>query len=353
MFPYVFLVALCLVGSVFYKKKYDTLSSDFIFLILLFLSCFRGGGFGLGDYDNYREFYDLLGSWADVLNHNFPAEIGFRFFSFLGHYLGYNSQFIIIVMGVFSLVPVYYLIRKYSEYKVLSLFFFLPYFLTFNMHTSRTAVAAAFGLLFIYYLYNKKYLFSSVWFLAAVSFHKSAVVLVFLVLTLFKIEIIFLLLFLSFLCVVLVSPLDVVIPLLNKTGFRLLAHKIVSYRGGEYGYAMSLYDPRIIISLIISFFGFNIRKELSSIETYYLKVFLLGVMLMVLFSDVVIMAWRSSYLFMIVGVIVVPAIAKVYNVRIYKGTGIKASLSIFVLTTYGLYLSWLIYRANPFVLYHG
>ena len=75
-----FLSTLSGLNSILYRRKSDNLISAFIFIALLFLVTFRGGGFGLGDYDNYRRFYNLVLTWSDVINISVPAEIGFRFF---------------------------------------------------------------------------------------------------------------------------------------------------------------------------------------------------------------------------------------------------------------------------------
>ena len=353
MFPYIFLSTLSGLNSILYRRKSDNLISAFIFIALLFLVTFRGGGFGLGDYDNYRRFYNLVLTWSDVINISVPAEIGFRFFSYIGNTLGFNSQFIIVVMGLLSIIPVFWLIKKKSDYKVLALFFWLPYFLTFNMHTSRTAVAAGFGVLFIFFFYKGKYLLSSLLFFVAFSFHKSAFILLLVFLTLCPLEILFYFAFFLFFTLILVTPLDISILLLNKFGMSSLSSKIIAYRGGYFGYPMPLYDPRILISLLISFFGYKIRYKLTNFEIYYLKVFVIGTLLLISFSEVVIMAWRSSYFFLLNGVIVIPFLAKYYNLMIFKGSNIKMLASLFVVFSYGLYLAWLIYGGEPFILYQG
>lgn len=73
----------------------------------------------------------------------------------LGHSLGLGEQYIIVAMATLALIPVTYIIYKYSPYKILSLLIWMPYFLAMNMQTSRTSVAAAFGLLFMILYYKK------------------------------------------------------------------------------------------------------------------------------------------------------------------------------------------------------
>lgn len=80
MYPYIITVLISAFGSFFYRKKYDLLISDFLFIILLSLVSLRGSGFGLADYENYKSFYSLVLTWNDVITTSVPAEIGFRFF---------------------------------------------------------------------------------------------------------------------------------------------------------------------------------------------------------------------------------------------------------------------------------
>lgn len=70
--------------------------------------------------------------------------------------MGLGEQYIIVAMATLALIPVTYIIYKYSPYKILSLLIWMPYFLAMNMQTSRTSVAAAFGLLFMILYYKKK-----------------------------------------------------------------------------------------------------------------------------------------------------------------------------------------------------
>ena len=60
------------------------------------------------------------------------------------------------------------------------------------------------------------------------------------------------------------------------------------------------------------------------------------------------MAWRMSYYFVINGVLLVPILAKIYNIKVYKGSGIKMLLSTFIVFCYGIYLIWLIYGGQPY-----
>lgn len=144
------------------------------------------------------------------------------------------------------------------------------------------------------------------------------------------------------------APLDFAIYFLNKFGMGALSNKVSAYRGGYFGYSISLYDPRIVLCVIISFLGFRIRNNLSAFNSYYLKIFMIGVLVLISFSEVVIMAWRSSYYFLLSGVIVIPFLAKYYNIKVYSKVKLKMSLSVFFILSYGSYLVWLIIRGQPY-----
>lgn len=256
-----------------------------------------------------------------------------------------------MVMGVFSILPVYYFIRKYACYKILAIFFWLPYFYTFNMQTSRTSVAVAFGLIFIYSFFKKRYIWSIFWLLMAVSFHTAALILILVFLSFLSANILFYTALSTFLFLMLISPVDLTIFVLDKIGKSDLSNAIAFYRGGEFGYPLALYDPRIIVSLCISYFGLKIKNLLSDFELYYLKLFIIGSFLLIAFSDVVILAWRSSYFFLICGIIIIPTIARYYNLQVFHAFKAKLIFSLFVVFSYGLYQGWLIYNAEPFKFY--
>ena len=351
MIPYFFISISAALSAMLYKRKYNIILSDSIFIFMLAIVCFRGNSFGLADYDNYKIFYDKVITWNDVVTNSVSAEIGFRFFSYVGNVLNFESQFIIVIMGLLSSIPVYSIIRKYSVYKSLALFFWLPYFLTFNMHSSRTAVAAGFGVLFFNSFFNRRYIKTAFYFIAAISFHKAGLILLLVFLTLFNIKLLFLSLLLVSIFVSLFYPLDLVVFVFNKLGLHSYSYQVTSYRGGYFGYSIPIYDPRILISMVFSYLGYRMRPYLDNRELYFLKLFVVGVIVFVAFSEVVIMAWRGSYFFLISGIVVVPFIARYYSLKIFYGSSIKQSLVFFVVFSYGSYLFYLIIKGQPYVLY--
>lgn len=314
---------------------------------------FRGNSFGLDDYDNYKKFYELVSEWSDVITASVPAEIGFRFFSFIGNSLNLEGQFIIALMGLLGIFPILYAIKKYSEYQTLSLFIWLPYFFTMNMHSSRVAVAAGFGLLFLIMFFQRRYLFSLFAISIAIAFHKSAVILVLVLLTILKIEFLFAFLLFSFFILIILNPVALSATMFSLAGLHSISDKVIAYSDGRFGYSMPIYDPRILLNILISITLFGLRKKVDLFTIYLSKLFVVGATIMILFSPSTIIAWRGSYYFLLVGVILIPLIAKDFNLRVARGSNIKMLASLFFILAYGSYILFLMSKGQPFELYTG
>lgn len=350
MLPYLVLLMLITAATLFDGKRIDKILFCFLATLMLFFSALRVGGTGTGDYDAYLRLYSLTDTFEKVINPTVHAEIGFRFLSLFGHSLGFGEQYIIIAMAVLALVPVAYVIYKYSPYKMLSLLIWMPYFLTMNMHSSRTSVAAAFGLIFIILFYKKKWVMALLCFVIAVSFHSSALILVSVFLARVSLKKLFYILFSTFFVLLFVSPFELVIKIFESVGLGRLSSIMQMYiTSGEYGYAMKLYDPRIILGVMIVVLIFYCQKHISKyFDIYYFKLYIIGVLLMITFSDVVIVAWRVSYFVLLIGVIVIPWLAKIYNDLIQQKSGNKRVVSSVFIVLYFLYAMPIILSSEPF-----
>lgn len=350
MLPYFGLLFTIATMTIFDGKKID----KFIFFILVIwmfiFSAFRMGGTGEGDYDTYQRLYLLLNSFDSVLNPEVHVEIGFRFLSFLGNYVGFGEQYIIICMAFLALLPVVYVIYNYSPYKILSLLIWIPYFLTMNMHSSRTSVAAAFGLLFIVFSYEKKNIVALLCFLVALSFHSAAWILLLVLLVRVDFYKLLIIVLLMLLMLLFTSPLEILMTFLSLIGANSLSSALELYLHSEdYGYPMAIYDPRILSSIGMLLLIFQYKNKLfESYDEYYFKVYLIGVILMVLFSSVVIMSWRLSYYFLLIGVIVIPYIAKNMNIMIQKNSNNARVISFLFTILYCLYAIPIILQALPY-----
>lgn len=350
MLPYFSLLFTIAAMTLFDGKKVDKLIFFVLVMWMFIFSALRIGGTGEGDYNAYQRFYLSLDSFDKVVNPEIHVEIGFRFLSFLGNSAGFSEQYIIICMAFLSLLPVVYVIYRYSPYKILSLLIWMPYFLTMNMHSSRTSVAAAFGLLFIVCFYKRKNILALLSFLVALSFHSAAWIL--LLVLLVRVDFYKLLIIVLFMLLMLLftSPLEILMKLLNSIGVSNLSSALDLYLHSEdYGYPMAIYDPRVLLSVGILVLIFQYKNRLfESYDEYYFKIYLIGVILMILFSSVVIMSWRLSYYFLLIGVIVIPYIAKSMNMMIQKHSNHKRVISFLFTILYCLYAMPIILQALPY-----
>ena len=148
-----------------------------MFFLMFIFAAMRGSGDA--DYYNYLWFAKDIGTdFSKVMNFSYPVEFSFRFASYLINLMGISRQWVIVLMNFLSIGPVTYVTIKKSVNPFLSALIFLPIFLQFDMQTSRTATAIGLGLLSIYLASEKKRLKSFLVLILAISFHKSAVVLI-------------------------------------------------------------------------------------------------------------------------------------------------------------------------------
>jgi hypothetical protein len=350
MVPYFTLLFAITLATLFDGKKIDKLLFFILVVWMFIFSAFRVGGTGTGDYDAYLRLYAATDTFEKVLNPEIHAEIGFRLLSLLGHSFGFGDQYIIVAMAALALIPVAYVIFKYSPYKILSLLIWMPYFLAMNMQTSRTSVAAAFGLLFIVYYYKKKWIIALLSILLAVSFHSSALILILVFLARVSLKNLFYITIIAFSMLAFLSPFQILLKILEILHLSRLSDFLMIYLASDdYGYPMAIYDPRIILAMLVVFLIFKFQNNiLKYYDMYYFKIFIIGALLMIIFSEVVIMAWRVSYLFLIISVLTIPMLVKVYNIYFQENVGLKRIMSSVFIVVYVLYTAALILKAQPY-----
>jgi len=222
-----------------------------------------------------------------------------------------------------------------------------------NMHASRVSVAAGFGLFFIASIYHSKKISSLVFLTLAIMFHNSAICLCLIFLTRLSYQKLLILLILAIFVGVIINPLSFIVNFFDVIGLTNFSWMITSYTASEdYGYPMRLYDPRIALSLITALLIYNIRESLNNdFENYILKVYFIGVLLMVTFSSVTIIAWRVSYFYLISCVLVIPIICKYYNNRFFNSTQRAGIMSITYSLVYILYTLPIIFGAQVYDFY--
>lgn len=302
----------------FDKKKEKNIAAIFMFLVFLIFASLRGSGDS--DYYSYLHFAKDIGEDLNkVFLSSYPVEIGFRIFSYIFNKMGVSRQAIIILMNILSIVPITFVIVKKSENPFLSALIFMPIFIQFDMQTSRTASAIGLGLMSAYLSVNKKYIGSILFLLFAISFHKSAVILIpFLIILhidiskFFKIGIFSLSLFVSIFSK---KFLRLSLQVLKVIGMERMSSKILNYTfEGRFAKEMSFLDPRIFFALFLfltSIIYYN-KDEIKkyTIEDASIKAMWFSIIVLLTFRSSTAIAFRFSNFFIIFQMLYIPSILK-------------------------------------------
>jgi len=198
--------------------------------------------------------------------------------------------------------------------------------------------------------YNRNRVRLALYLLLACSFHTISLIY----LLIFAVKLRLSLLYFSYLALFLLSPIVTVTNLgpflLSTIGQDFLALKFTRYIASEdYGHPMPLYDPRVLGVFLVATLIYVFRHHIhSNFESFLFKVFLIGSIAMMMFIDVTIMAWRLSYLYLLVGVLVIPILAK-YIVIYFRG---NQKVTFIFLSVIYLFVSVIIsVNAQPFIFF--
>lgn len=335
MLIYFILMIILVIGVAFDKTKYEKIYFWICSSIMLVFASIRGNGDG--DYFNYIGFASKIQSLDNLFDGSVPVEIGFRLFSLLGNKLHLSEQFIIIIMSCLSIIPMVLLINKRSPYINLSLVVFFPYFLTMDMHSSRTAVSSVFCIYSLIYFYEKRYIISLLFFAFGLSFHSAAWVIILGVIVHFPLSLLSLFVVFSFFFNSFIGVSGFLVEMLNAFGLNAFAMKVENYfLSGKYAYPVDIYDPRALLYLLITFLGLALVKKYEKNEIFYVKVFFIGACIFFLMSDATILSVRLSYFFTILNVILIPVLSQKINLIIYSQFGSKRIGTVFFSLVYML-----------------
>lgn len=337
----------------FSKKKEKYISVGLMFLIMFVFAALRGSGDG--DYYNYLWFTKNIGTdFSKVLNFSYPVEFSFRLFSYVINVLGLSRQWVIVIMNFLSILPTFYLTAKESANPFLSVLIFLPIFIQFDMQTSRTATAIGLGLMSIYANSKREYLKSLIFFILALSFHRSSVILIpFLILMHFdlgrgfKISTAGLAFVLSIFSK---QMLRLFSKLLTAVGFGRMGVKIINYTfEGRFASSMSFTDPRIIFAFLLFLTTLmyynekNVKK--MTMEDVSIKAMWFSLVVLLLFRSSTAIAFRFSTFFTILQMLYIPMVLR--DVKNFDKLGaffIGLSILVFVLP----YAIYLMFEAPPY-----
>ena len=191
MFVYlfiIFLAFLCFVvnGRRFiYKNDYlenpEVLSNtthDMVLLgfVLIMLTTLRSVTTGLDTPNYYNAFTFNLASikFSDLL---IRGEIGYKFLALICHTLGLGFQWVTFFEALVYVIPVVYVVHKYSRNPYYSLFLFVAYdYYLFSMSALRQTIAMGFVLIAFEMIMRKKTAAFFLFIALAIFFHFTAVV---------------------------------------------------------------------------------------------------------------------------------------------------------------------------------
>lgn len=347
MIPYILLILLIII---FQTNKFQ-MSIKWAMAALFIFSAFRGNG--SGDYFTYIDYSAHIETLKDVINPDFPMEIGFRIISYVGNFLSLGPQFSIAAMNLISLSCIYYFIKNYSPDEMLSVLLFLPFFFQLDMHAARTAVAVSIGTVGFSFIKERKLIkFLLVVFFACL-FHKTALILLLLyplsflnIPNKFKIVSIVLLGVVS----VIISFERILLAILEVLPEGKFVSKLNNYLGSEkFGYDYNLLDPRFILLIIIFIFALYQLKGISTENLLLKNILWLNIILILFLRENMFLMTRINFYFNIYTIIIVPKIIE--DLKIFYKNNILSYgfykcviIGIYTLYTLGIVLSGVAYK---------
>lgn len=150
------------------------------YALLTFMIIFR---YGQGtDYFGYMSIYNEMESLVMPKGEfiSYHSDMGFSFLMYLFIYVGASYDTFVIFFAGLTMVILFRFFSKYCNYSVLGLFvFYCCFFLIYPFSGMRQGLSMAIGLSFLYgYAIRKQYILFSIFLIIAYSIHASALILV-------------------------------------------------------------------------------------------------------------------------------------------------------------------------------
>lgn len=164
----------------FINKK--NLYVDVIFLILIFISSFRGERVG-GDLINYIPLYEDIAKhdWNYIFQSSTKYGYLFSIYVKLWSYISASPVLFLIGTSIINLSIIAFFIKKYSKNPWLSIYIYIAMgFYTNTFNSVRSSMALAIGALCIHYIIKNKFLKFFLCYLVALEIHKTIFPLLFL-----------------------------------------------------------------------------------------------------------------------------------------------------------------------------
>lgn len=305
---YVFLV----VG--FIKPKIGDKNNGRLLALLIpifFMAAMRGNG--MGDYFTYIRYGESIRTINDVLHKNIGMEIGYKAICYIINLFHLPRQSVIIIMNTISFICIYIFIKKYSLDWSMPVLLYLPLYFQFEMHAARTGVAISIVALGMGCLLDKK-IWKFVLAVVIASFFHNTSFIALLLYFAYNINIQLIpgciIFFLEVLIVKLVDIDRILASCLSMMNLNSFARRFLSYvNNNEYGYPLNLYDPRILIALLVFISCSILINKKENIDRLCISSIFMYGFTMILFSGHTFIAYRLSSYFYLPFIIEIPRLA--------------------------------------------
>ncbi len=313
MFEYAILLSI--LGYVsFLKRSFQKNFYPFLFLLLILLSGLRSDmvGTDTGGYLRTFQYFDIH------FLENSAKDFGFYYLMGLVRSFTDNKTIFLFVTSLFTLIPLFYFIKKTSLNVPFSLFLYVVLgFYTQSFNVIRQSIAISFILLAVYYLSNRSLTKSVISFFIATQFHLSAL-LVGVIYIINHIKF-------SFRTVSIATTISAILGILLAKNPQAL-NNLISLFGMDSYFGISKYVYIVdrqnlylnllgILPGILSFSTLLLLSYRNIKEDLILKLFFVGVVInnLVCFHDVLL---RFPYYFTILSIIIVPRLMEQIKTKI-------------------------------------
>ncbi len=144
----------------------------FIFLTLFFLSYFWGLRYKIGvDWLFYIEEYNQE-------NHKLSIEYGYKIFSNLFNYLGFDYFLFQLFITLFFLITISYFYKKYTKYRIFCILSLFLFNFIFYIEALRQIIALTLVIISYIYILNNKNIKSFVFIILSSFFHISSIIII-------------------------------------------------------------------------------------------------------------------------------------------------------------------------------
>lgn len=351
MFVYLFIAVIIFIFSLIElivndKEKQGVHFFEFMlcFLPLILLAAFRSVGF---DYDSYEGAYDILHftSFADIFS-DVQFEVGYVLLNII------SPSFLIVLffMVLITLSIKYKFIVQISPYPIITIFFFyLAYFLNFEMGQIRQALAMSLAMYSIMY-YNKNVKYVVFFILLAVLFHYSALIFLLVLFIPKRIKTWYFYVFCLLLAVCLYFTIE---PLFIKLSDYLpgfSAAKVMTYyddEKGQVGISLTLLSLKFLIIFLALSLKSKIIELGRPIYEYIFNLYFLSVFIYITFAFFPQVSGRAGVYFSIFDIVLIPIILK----SITKSFVRLFTLILFAILYVSIFVRFLILWDNAFIPY--